>query len=147
MRKVIAVRFDGVLRPGASSITPGKVYPLLNPRNSDDSCGEILLECAQIITVRFNAESAHLSGGRWTLICEPTGTVIISNENTIPLADLTLGKEYNIEEIDDEGVKLKDDVQDEVNLKFNLSRIIFYIVINNQVINNKKYGDTRHQRA
>lgn len=146
MRKVIAVKFDGVLRPGASRITPGKVYPLLNPRNSDDSCGEILLECAQIITVRFNAESAHLSGGRWTLIYEPTGTVIISNENTMFLPDLTFGKEYDTEWIGYEAVKFKNDAQTETHLTFN-SWVNFYIVINNQVINNIKHGNTRHQRA
>lgn len=146
MKKVIAVRFDGVLRPGASSITPGKVYPLLTPRNSNDSCGEILLECEQIITVRFNTESAHLSGERWTLIYESIGTMIISNENTMFLSDLTTGKEYDIEGIENDVVKFKDDAQTEVHLKIN-SRVNFYIVINNQVINNKKYGDTRHQRA
>jgi hypothetical protein len=147
MKKVIAVRFDGVLRPGASSITPGKVYPLLTPRNSNDSCGEILLECEQIITVRFNAESAHLSGERWTLIYEQTGTLIISNENSEYLADLTLGKEYEIDSISDDRVVFKDDAQYERDITIIYSHINFYIVINNQVINNKKYGGTRHQRA
>jgi len=145
MRKVIAVRFDGVLGRSASSITPGKVYPLVVPVYENVPYGRAMLNGCEI-TVTFNRESAHLGGKKWTLIYEDVGTIIISNENTMFLTDLTLGKEYKIEGMDDEIVKIKNDAQTEVHLKIN-SRVTFYIIINNQVINNKKYEHTRTTTA
>jgi hypothetical protein len=154
MRKVIAVRFDGVLGPTASSITPGKVYPLVAPVYEHESHGYALIEQdgheqAFHMTVPINRESAHLGGKKWTLIYEDLGTVIISNMNSILLSDITLGKEYNIEEIDSSKVKIKDDIGEERTWGFNHFDNVsdFFIVINNQVINSKKYEHTRTTTA
>lgn len=145
MRRVIAVRFDGELGSGASSITPGKVYPLVSPKYEHDSRGDAMLG-QFMMTVPFNRPSAHLGGGMWTLIYEDIGTIVISNNNLITLFGSTYGKQYSIEKIEGNKVIFKDDNENDSWIEFG-SLITFYVIINNQVINSNKYEYTRINRA